>query len=104
MLYKGILVPPFSRRMITVVSALAPICILLYLAFIANMKVKCLSCATVLLSTATVQAATPQALNTSNVAGIPNPGGPIFYYNGTGDVPPYNLTSPDPIPITPLNR
>ncbi|KAJ9660700.1 hypothetical protein H2198_002443 [Neophaeococcomyces mojaviensis] len=70
------------------------------------MKVQCLSCAPVLLAASGVHAsvnATPQALNTSNVASIPNPGGPIHYYNATGDTPSYQLNSPDPVAITPLN-
>lgn len=31
------------------------------------------------------------------------PGGPTLYYDGSGPVPPYNMTSPPPTPITPLN-
>ncbi|KAF2736116.1 hypothetical protein EJ04DRAFT_562712 [Polyplosphaeria fusca] len=48
-------------------------------------------------------AATPEALNKTSTNIIPNGEGPILYYNGTGDVPGYDLVSPDPEPITPLN-
>jgi hypothetical protein len=49
-------------------------------------------------------AATPQALNPQLTNTIPDVGGPVLYYNGSGPVPAYNLTSPAPAPITPLNR
>lgn len=48
---------------------------------------------------------TPPALNPFPQNLIPQaPGGPTLYYNGSGPVPPINLTSPLPNPITPLNR
>lgn len=46
-----------------------------------------------------------QALNGANFNLVSQaPGGPLLYYNGTGNVPAYNLTSPDPVPITPTSR
>ena len=48
--------------------------------------------------------ATPQALNTTNTNLIPNGAGPVLYYNGTGPVTSYDDVSPDPVPITPINR
>jgi sphingomyelin phosphodiesterase len=47
----------------------------------------------------TSQAVKPELLNNIPQA----PGGPIMYYDGSGPVPPYNETSPIPMPITPLN-
>jgi hypothetical protein len=46
----------------------------------------------------------PPALNPQLTNTIPDVGGPILYYNGSGPVPAYNLTSPPPAPVTPLNR
>lgn len=47
---------------------------------------------------------TSQALNPFLQNTVPDaPGGPTLYYNGSGPVPAYNLTSPIPTPITPLN-
>ena len=48
-------------------------------------------------------AATPQALNPYNQNTIDN-GSITLYYNGTGPVPPYDMLSPVPQPITPLNN
>ena len=45
---------------------------------------------------------TPEALNPQLTNTIDDKGGPILYYNGSGDVPPYNETSPIPAPFTPL--
>lgn len=48
---------------------------------------------------------TAQALNTTETNLVPQaPGGPTLYYNGSGPVPAYTEVTPDPIPITPLNR
>ena len=47
--------------------------------------------------------ATAQALNTTNTNIIPNLSGPVLYYNGTGPVPAYEVVSPLPPAITPLN-
>ena len=45
----------------------------------------------------------PAALNPQLTTTFPLNGGPELYYNGSGPVPPYNQTSPLPVPITPLN-
>lgn len=45
---------------------------------------------------------TPEALNPFPQNTIPDDGGPTLYYNGTGPVPPYDETSPNPAPITPV--
>ena len=45
---------------------------------------------------------TPEALNPQLTNTIGDNGGPVLYYNGSGDVPPYNKTSPVPAPFTPL--
>ncbi|KAI9666920.1 MAG: hypothetical protein M1831_001425 [Alyxoria varia] len=42
------------------------------------------------------------ALDTNPQNSISNRGGPILYYNGSGDVPRYDETTPAPSPITPL--
>jgi len=47
---------------------------------------------------------TPQALNPKLTNTIGDNGGPILYYNGSGPVPPYNMTSPPPAPLPALNR
>lgn len=48
---------------------------------------------------------TAEALNTTDYNLVAQaPGGPVLYYNGSGPVPPYNETSPNPIPITPVDR
>ena len=47
--------------------------------------------------------ATPQALNPDLENTISDNGGPTLHYNGSGNVPPYNETSPIPAPFTPLN-
>lgn len=44
----------------------------------------------------------PQALQQEPGGVTDDFGGPRLYYNGSGDVPPYNETSPDPEPFTPL--
>lgn len=59
---------------------------------------------TALASSAAVNS-TNNAFNQASTNIIPQAsGGPILFYNGTGDVPPYTATSPDSIPITPLNK
>jgi sphingomyelin phosphodiesterase len=47
--------------------------------------------------------ATAEALNTTNTNLVPNLSGPVLYYNGTGPVPSYDVVSPSPAPITPIN-
>ena len=47
--------------------------------------------------------ATSEALNPDLENTIGDKGGPTLYYNGSGPVPPYNMTSPIPAPFTPLN-
>lgn len=48
---------------------------------------------------------TPEALNPQLTNTVHEPAGaPVLYYNGSGPVPAYNLTSPIPTPITPFNR
>lgn len=47
---------------------------------------------------------TPQALDPNLTNIISDNGGPKFYYNGSGPVPPYNATSPPPAPLPALNR
>lgn len=46
---------------------------------------------------------TPEALNPQLTNTIGNMVGPILYYNGSGDVPPYNEISSIPAPSSPLN-
>ena len=56
------------------------------------------------LSNAALTSHTPEALNPQLTNIIPQaPGAPVLYYNGSGPVPPYNMTSPVPAPISPLN-
>ncbi|TVY40500.1 Sphingomyelin phosphodiesterase B [Lachnellula occidentalis] len=45
----------------------------------------------------------PAALNPQLTPLLPLNGGPQLGYNGWGDVPPTNTTSPTPTPLTPLN-
>ncbi|KAI9834412.1 MAG: hypothetical protein M1819_003023 [Sarea resinae] len=42
---------------------------------------------------------TPQALNSTPYNLVPDVGGPTLYYNGSGPVPGYNVTSPVPAPL-----
>ena len=71
------------------------------------MKVQCISCTSALVSLAAAQATSSYiaaALNKSSTALIADPAGQVYYYNATGNVPSYQQTSPDPAPITPVNR
>lgn len=59
------------------------------------------------ISVATVLGAinsSPQALNPNLKNTLGDNGGPTLYYNGSGPVPPYNMTSPPPAPLPILNR
>lgn len=101
------LTPPLSRLTTVTLSLLAPITALLYLASAPAMKVQCISCAAVLLASPSahvVASSTPSALDPTTTNLILNPAGQVIYYNATGDTPSYHETSPDPIPITPINR
>lgn len=102
---KSMLSPPVTRAKLWILFSLAPLTIVLYLQ--STMRFSCVTCATVLSGTLALAAtnSTPQALNTTNTNLIAQaPGGPVLYYNGTGDVPGYQLSSPDPTPITPITR
>lgn len=101
------LVPPVSRKTALILYTLAPLTVLFYLINTISMRVSCVTCASVLFSTGALAAinSTSQALNTTDTNLIQQaPGGPVLYYNGSGNVPSYYETSPDPVSITPTNR
>jgi hypothetical protein len=49
-----------------------------------------------LVAVAVGQAVNPAAFNPQLTNSIPNIGGPVLYYNGSGPVPPYDSMSPSP--------
>src|SRR5271170_4472900 len=49
-----------------------------------------------LVAVAVGQVVNPAAFNGQLTNSIPNVGGPVLYYNGSGPVPPYDSISPSP--------
>lgn len=99
--------PPVSQKTALVLYVLGVLSVLFYVSNIFTMRLSCTFCASALLASVTFAKtnSTPQALNTTDTNLIPQaPGGPILYYNGSGNVPSYYDTSPDPAPITPIRR
>lgn len=96
--------PPVTTKSLLVLYYFGALTVLFYL-FNFTMRTSCTACTSVLLSAVAFAQmnSTPQALNTTPYNLIAQaPGGPILYYNGSGDVPSYYETSPDPSPITPI--
>lgn len=99
--------PPVTQKTALVLYTLGILSVLFYLSNIFTMRLSCAVCTSGLLATAALAKtnSTPQALNTTDYNLVPQaPGGPVLYYNGSGNVPSYYETSPDPAPITPTRR
>lgn len=99
--------PPVSQKSLLVLYTIGALSVLFYLLNVSTMRISCSACASVLLATLATATtnSTPEALNTTDTNLIAQaPGGPTLYYNGSGDVPSYYETSPDPAPITPISR
>lgn len=99
--------PPVTQKTVLVLYILGALSVLFYLSNVLTMRLSCAVCASGFLASAAFAKtnSTPQALNTTDTNLIPQaPGGPILYYNGSGNVPSYYETSPDPAPITPTRR
>lgn len=98
--------PPVPKLSLFVLYAIGGLSVLSYLITAFNMR-SCLACTSVLFGSAAFAQLnfTSQSLNKTDHNLIQQaPGGPVLYYNGSGDVPSYYLTSPVPPPITPISR